>query len=161
MNKDELLDALEDGREQLIEAIDDLSDEALTEPGVVGDWSVKDILAHLNAWEAELIKLLWQARQGQKPTVAQVEDSEIDARNQAYYEQSRQRPLERVLADFEGIRHQTIRRVEAFSNKELTDPARFAWLKGRALWERIAEDSYAHDAEHATDILAWRKKQGY
>jgi len=161
MNKAELLDALEDGREKLIETIDDLSDEALTEPGVVGEWSIKDILAHLNAWEAELIKLLWQVRQGGKPTDAQVQDSEVDERNQMYYEQSRQRPLERVVADFEGIRRQTIRRVEAFSNKELIDPDRYRWLKGRALWERIAEDSYTHDAEHTADILAWKQARGY
>lgn len=160
MNKDGLLDALEDGRERLVETLEDLPQDVMLEPGVTGEWSVKDILAHLNAWEAELIKLLWQARQGRKPTVAQVLESEVDERNQQYYEQSRDRPLARVLSDFEGIRRQTIRQVEAFSEKELTDPARFTWLKGRALWERIAEDSYAHDAEHTTDILAWRQRRG-
>ena len=161
MNKDELLDALEDEREKLIEAIDDLSDEVMLEQGVIGEWSVKDILAHLNAWEAELIKLLWHVRQGQKPATAQMQEAEVDARNQVYFVQSRERPLELVLTDFEGIRKQTIRRVEAFSNKELTDPARYGWLKGRALWERITEDSYAHDAEHTADILAWRERRGY
>jgi hypothetical protein len=160
MNKDDLLDALEDEREKLIDALEDIPEEAMLEPGVAGEWSVKDILAHLNAWEAELIRLLWHIRQGKRPAFPQVQASEVDERNRVYYEQSRDRPLERILADFEGIRIQTIRRVEAFSDQELTDPARFTWLKGRALWERIAEDSYAHDAEHAADILAWRARRG-
>jgi len=63
MTKDEILDALEDERENLIDAIEGLSDLDLLEAGVVEDWSIKDILAHLSAWEAELVKLLWQARQ--------------------------------------------------------------------------------------------------
>jgi len=157
MNKDELLDALEDEREKLIDALEGLSEQEMLEPGVAGDWSVKDILAHLNAWEAELIRLLWHARQGRRPTNLPTTDVDVDARNQVIYEQSRDRPLERILADFEGIRRQTIRRVEAFSDQELTDPARFSWLKGRPLWEWIADDSYAHDAEHTADILNWRK----
>ena len=160
MTKDELLDALEDEREKLLETLEGLPEEAMLEAGVTGEWSIKDILAHLNAWEAELIKLLWHVRQGKKPASAQVPDSEVEARERMFYEQSHDRPLERILEDFEGIRNQTIRRVEAFSNKELTDPARYPWLKGRALWERIAEDSYAHDAEHTPDIRAWREQRG-
>ena len=68
MTKDELLDALEEERENFMEAIAGLSDEELEQPGASGEWSVKDVLSHLSMWEAELIKLLWQARKGQKPT---------------------------------------------------------------------------------------------
>ena len=45
----------------------------MIQPGVVGQWSLKDILVHLTLWEAELVTLLFQARQGQKPS------HEIDA----------------------------------------------------------------------------------
>ena len=30
----------------------------MMEPGVTGDWSVKDVLAHVTIWEAEALKYL-------------------------------------------------------------------------------------------------------
>jgi len=32
-----------------------LSDAQLMEPGVTGDWSVRDILAHVTTWEEEAL----------------------------------------------------------------------------------------------------------
>ena len=61
MNKDEIFDYLEDEREKLLEAIDGLSEDAMEQPGVIGDWSVEDILSHLIAWETEVVRLLWQS----------------------------------------------------------------------------------------------------
>src|ERR1700682_1569184 len=49
-----LLESIRSERARLMEAIEGLSDAALLEPGVVGDWSIKDILAHLSAWERRL-----------------------------------------------------------------------------------------------------------
>jgi hypothetical protein len=94
MNKDEISDALEDERENFLEAIDGLSAEQLQTSGVVGEWSVKDIMIHLSAWEAELVKLLWQARQGQKPTTLHFSQIDTDAINQQWFENYRSRSME-------------------------------------------------------------------
>jgi hypothetical protein len=159
MTKDELLDVLEDERENLLEAIDGLSDEDLSEPSLDGSRSVKDILIHISAWEAELIKLLWQAKQGQQPTTIHFSQVDVDAANQAWFEAYHDRPLERVLGDFAAVRKQTTKRVESLSEDDLTNPQRFPWLNGRPLAEWIAGDSFEHDAEHAAQIKAWRAKR--
>ena len=156
MNKSELLKAMAEGRKQLNEAIQGLPEEAYDEPGVVGEWSVKDVLSHLLAWEAELIKLLWQAKNGQKPTSAQVTVKSVDEQNADWFQEMHERPVERVLADFETIRQQSLRRVEGFSDRDLTDPARYPWLKGRPLWQWIAGDTFEHDEEHGEQIRVWR-----
>lgn len=160
MTKDEILDALEDERENLIDAIDGLSDLELLEAGVVEDWSIKDILAHLSAWEAELVKLLWQVRQGQPPSGIYASGVSIDEVNAVWSQAAGSRPLERVMDDFISVRKQTVRRVQPFSDAELTDPQRWPWLKGRPLWEWIATDSFQHEAEHAAQIKAWRSRRG-
>lgn len=159
MKKEELLEALENERENFLDAIDGLSDEDLEEPGVMEDWSIKDLLAHLTLWEAELIKLLWQAKQGQKPNSAHFNNMDIDELNARWKKEMQDRTLERVMADFHSIRNQTIRRVEAFSDKDLNDANRYPWLKNRPLWEWIAGDSFEHEAEHRQQILAWRQEQ--
>jgi hypothetical protein len=159
MNKAELLNALEEGREAFLETLEGLDEEALQTPGVVGTWSLKDLLAHLSRWEAELVKLLWQARQGQKPTSAQLTATNVDEINALWQAETRARELERVLEDFHTVRNQTLLRVEEFTDQELTDPRRYKWLKGQPLWQMIAENSFAHEAEHAEQINAWRAQK--
>ena len=158
MNKDEISDALEDERENFLEAIDGLSAEQLQTSGVVGEWSVKDIMIHLSAWEAELVKLLWQARQGQKPTTLHFSQIDTDAINQQWFENYRSRSLERVIDDFEAVRKQTIRRLEAFSDDDLNQAHLFTWQGKQPLWEWIANDSFQHENEHAAQIREWRAR---
>jgi hypothetical protein len=155
MNKKDLLAALEDTHERLTEAIASLSEEEMLLPGTMGDWSVKDLLAHLSRWEAELVKLLWQARQGLQPSTILNSPISFDEINARWQQEDQDRPLKRILEDFHGVREQTMRRLESFEDKDLDNPQRFPWLKGRELWTWVASDSYEHDLEHLPQLLNW------
>jgi hypothetical protein len=158
MYKQELIAALKQSRQEFMKGIDGLSEDAMQKPGVVGEWSLKDLLAHLNLWEAELIKLLWQVQQGLKPSTAHFEKKNVDELSQVWQQENQERPLEMVLSDFRGIRNQTIRRVEAFQEIELSNARRYPWQKDRPLWKWIADDSFDHEAEHLEQVLSWRAK---
>lgn len=160
MDKEELIAALTQTRERFLEVLKTLPDEAMVEPGVVGEWSVKDVLAHISRWEAELVKLLWQARQGVRPTTQLNSSEPYDEVNARWQQEDQSRPLERILQDFHGVRSQTIRRLEAFTDQELNDPQRFSWLGGKPLWSWVASDSFEHEAEHLEQIIAWRNRRG-
>jgi hypothetical protein len=159
MNKTTILEKLGSGHQQMLEAIDGLSEEAMLQPGVVGDWSVKDILNHLSHWEAELVTLLWQVQQGQKPFVTSHSVEVIEKLNQQWYLEGFERSLEMVMADFRGVRKQTIRRVEALTDDDLTQPNRYLWLKGKSLADKIATYSFEHETEHMDSIREWRLQQ--
>ena len=45
-------------RAELLIAIDGLSEAVLDRQGVVGDWSIKNVLAHIAAWEAWVVEAL-------------------------------------------------------------------------------------------------------
>jgi hypothetical protein len=160
MDKKALLGSLETSRKNFLAVIEGLNEETLLESGVIDGWSVKDMISHISNWEAELIKMLWQVQQGQKPTSMQFKNRDIDTVNLEWAEENRTRPLAKVLADFIAVRKQTLRRVQAFSEQELNDPQRFFWQQGKPLWKWIAEDSYEHEAEHAAQIGAWKKAHG-
>ncbi|MBI2976145.1 MAG: ClbS/DfsB family four-helix bundle protein, partial [Chloroflexi bacterium] len=128
MNKSEILTALQSSRAAMLQALDGLSDSDRQQPGAVDQWSVKDVLAHLVRWEVELVTLLAQARQGKKPTYADFSPEKVDDVNAQWQRDDRDRPLEKILADFHGVRKQTIRQVESFSDDELTNPKLFQWL---------------------------------
>ncbi len=160
MKKEELISVLTTGRDDFLKILQGLSDQEMETPGVVEQWSIKDILVHLTRWEAEIIKLLWQAKQGIKPSTAHFRGTSIDDVNKRWYEESQSRTLKIVMSDFLGVRKQTLRRVEEISDSVLTNPKQYTWLEGKPLWEWIAEDSFEHEAEHGDQIRVWLSKQG-
>jgi hypothetical protein len=161
MNKKALIDALKSSRQEFNEVLESLPEEALVESSLTGNWSVKDVLLHLTMWEAELIQLIWQAQQGRKPSTAHFQDVEVDELNRRWQTENLSRSLEAVMNDFKGVRSQTVRRVEALSDEDLTNPKRFPWQKGNPLWKWIAGDSFEHEAEHLEQIREWKAEKGY
>ncbi len=161
MNKEQLLLKLERSRESFLEALEGLTDEAYLEKGVIEDWSVKDILAHITMWEAQIITLLFRARSKPHPNTVHFGKETTDTLNERWYKQHRDRELSRVLDDFEGVRNQTLRRIEDFAEKDLVSANAFDWLDSQPLWKWIAEETYNHEEEHRGHIIAWRNSKGY
>jgi uncharacterized protein (TIGR03083 family) len=160
MNKPEILAALEESREAFLDAIEGLSEDDMQQSGVIPDWSVKDLLAHLTRWEAELVKLLWQAGRDQKPTSMHFASTNVDETNARWFNEYKSRALERVLEDFHSVRNQTLRRVDDLPEKAFEDANFYTWLGGEPLWKWVAGDSFEHEAEHAGQIRAWRERLG-
>jgi len=50
--------------------------------------------------------------------------------------------------------------VEALSETDLCEPGRFPWREGYALWEGIANNTFAHYDEHAGMIATWLDTAG-
>jgi hypothetical protein len=160
MQKVEIIAALEKSRHDFQKSIEGLSSAELEEPGVMDDFSVKDLMVHITMWEAELVKLLWQADQGITPTTVHFQKYDLDELNSRWFQANKDRPLGQVMADFTSVRKQTIRRLSPFSEEDLADPAQYPWQRGQSLAGWIAVNSYEHEAEHIEQILEWREKQG-
>ncbi len=156
MDKKELLIAMQTSREALSGAIAGLSDDELQTPGVNGEWSVKDILSHLSMWEAELVSLLFMINNGEKPDGFFTSNRSDDDINAEWYQELKDRPLERVQADFLGVRRQTIKQIENLDGKALQEDARFPPLK-HPLIEIIRNNTYTHEDGHRQSIETWRK----
>ena len=52
MNKSELLNWLQEEYQQWEALLDQIRPERMEQPGVNGDWSMKDIVAHLTGWNS-------------------------------------------------------------------------------------------------------------
>jgi hypothetical protein len=156
MEKAEVLDELHDSRQELLDLLDGLPDETLLEPGVVGGWSIKDILAHLTYWEGQTVTMLFQVARGVgKPTTVHFGKETVDALNQRWFEAGKDRALDMIWQDWTSVRAQTIRRVSEMSKEDLFDAQRFPWMKGEPLWSLIASDTVEHEEEHADSIREW------
>ncbi|MEB2289292.1 MAG: ClbS/DfsB family four-helix bundle protein [Anaerolineae bacterium] len=160
MPKAEVLADLRAARERLLSAIEGLSDAEMLRVGVVGIWSVKDVLAHLVSWEAELVTALAHLPQGagRPPHIVEIED--IDEWNAEQYRTNAPRPLAAVLEDFHGVHKHLLEAVAALDNRTLDDNRRFPWMEGEPLSYLILENAAWHEEEHTESIRAWREQEG-
>ncbi len=159
MKKSEIVQRLKDSREAFLAAIDGLTDVAIVEPGVVGEWSVRDVLVHMTLWEASLVTFLYYVKLGRKPPPGEHPDETMDERNARWHAEHKDRPLDRARADFLAVRQQTLRRVRALTQAEIDQAEKLAWLEGAPLERWIASDTYEHEAEHIQQILEWRARR--
>ncbi len=157
MRKSDILNELKSARADLLAAIDGLTPEQMMIPGAVGIWSVKDVLAHLAAWESELVTALNQAQNHQVPNLVRIDD--FHSWNEEQYHTNVRRPLEAVKSDLENVHRRLCRMVEEYDGQALMDNRRFRWMEGEPLWYLIEETAYLHEREHAEDIRAWRERE--
>ena len=156
ITKENLIEALENAHAAFLEALAGVSVDEMCQPKTIGDWSVKDIMAHLSLWESQTIQLLFQAKQGAKPTTLHFKKFDETQQNDLWYQQSKERSFDRVWEDFSNIRDQTIQRLESFSDKEISQPGFFPWLKNSSLGQLVFDYVVEHEKEHEDNIRAWR-----
>lgn len=149
MDRSGLLKRLDKAWAAFKESYAGLSDSQLTEAGAMGDWSVKDILAHVTTWEGEAIKYLPLIIKGDRPPRYSTMYGGIDAFNAQMAEQKRDLPLSEVLRQLDEIHRRLIDYVQGVPEEHFTRETRFR--------RRLRFDTYRHYREHAEAIREWRE----
>jgi hypothetical protein len=126
-----------------------MSDVQLVEHGVVDDWSVKDILAHVTTWEEEALQHLPLIIAGGTPPRYAAQGG-IDAFNARATEAGRRLSLAEVLRR----RDETHARLLDFIRSQ-PDGTFGAQTRAR---RRLRLDTYSHYPEHTAAIRAWRER---
>ena len=125
-----------------------LSDEQLMFPGVTGQWSVRDIIAHVTWWEEEALKHLPLVREGGRPPRYSVTYGGIDAFNALMTEKRRGLSLAEVLRQHDEVHGRLVAYVQRAPEELFTRETRFR--------RRLRLDTYGHYPKHANAIRAWR-----
>jgi hypothetical protein len=120
----------------LLAALDGIPEARIEEPGVVGDWSIRDLLGHIALWDEEgatKVRRLGGGLPVQRIDFQTINDSEALARSGWSAAEARE-AMERAHA---------LLIATLVSHPEI-DPA------------EIAIDTWEHYADHAAQIRAWR-----
>ncbi len=162
LKKETLLERIHTERRRLEKNLRRLDDSRLTEPGVVNEWSVKDILTHLIDWEQRLLKWIGAGRSGEPVEIpaAGYGWADLDALNDAIFQANRDRPLLEVLAAFVESRQQALELIESLSESEIFEPGYYAWLGKSNLLSYILANTANHDRWAKERIRAWLKSRG-
>ena len=149
MKKHQVFQKLEQTWTELKESYAGLSQAQLTEPGVLGEWSVKDILAHVTTWEEEALKYLPLILSGGRPP-RYTRYGGIDGFNAQMAEQKRGTALTEVLGQLEGTHRRLIDYLHSVPEEQFTRETPFR--------HRLRLDTYSHYPLHARAIREWRER---
>ncbi|MDO8616904.1 MAG: DinB family protein [Dehalococcoidia bacterium] len=147
--RDSLRALLDGARADLLAAIEGLTPEQMTVP-VIEDWSAKDILAHVSAWEVQIVPDLERVRDEFAPALAHFREQDVDRWNELMMGLRRTFPLSQVLHELGHWRQEVLRRLDELEERHLSSgfvPAICAIASG-------------HDRDHAGQIREWRKREG-
>jgi hypothetical protein len=127
---------------ELQSALAEVSGDRMEEPGVVGHWSVKDLLGHVTTWEAEMMANVQRVVDGleMKPY------PDLDAFNADASAAKRTMSVEDLRQELSKVHEETVRFVSALSD-ELLGREKVEW--------RIRVDTFAHYREHAEQVRRW------
>jgi hypothetical protein len=160
-NKKQLLQRIQKTRAPLDALLLQMTEEQMLQPGVEGSSSVKDLLAHITAWEQYSIRRLQAAsRDGiaEVYVVEQGEPDDTDAVNALIFARNTRLPLHQVLSDFQSSLHGVLQAVDALSEKDLFDPQGLAQVFGHPVERIIGSDTFYHYPEHIESIRMWLEK---
>ena len=153
LTKAQVRDSLARERAKLLAALEGLSEGELTRSGAVGRWSVRDVLAHILAWEEEAVTRLDLLAAERPQDFAPITNAEeLESWNARAHERNAGLPLAEVMRRLEEVQGRILVGLDSLSDERLsTDEGPVPvhnWLP---------ECTYVHEQEHCADILAWRR----
>jgi len=152
--KDHIVTALREQFDRWEDLLASLSGEQITAPQMPSDWSTKDVIAHLWAWQKRSIARLEAAIFDREPEFPKwpVEfelesKAGLDKINAWIYETHREQPWTSVYHDWREGFLRFLELSQEIPEKDLLDPQRYPWLGGHPL-AFILLVSYDHHREH-------------
>ena len=159
MTKSELLHVLQEKYQKWEALLDQVGLTRMDQPGVNGDWSMKDIVAHLTGWNRWLVDRLQAAHSGAPeppppwPAHLQSED-EINA---WIYESNRGRSVREVLDGTQQVFQQLLAVIEDLPDEvhiERIEPIYdLVWVDEKRFPVGEFFDHFYED--HEPDVRAW------
>ncbi len=131
-----------------------LSQAKMIAPGVEGEWSVKDILCHLSAWEKYLLDRLGMVMTGQPPRYPVMKSwDDVHRFNGQVYAENKDRPLTSVIIEFRSLYRAVMTVIEALSDEQLNQPYSYDFQDdGLTLLQLIRANTYEHYREHCISL---------
>ncbi len=149
MKKTEIEERVRDTHAQLAKALEGLTEEQGTRVGLNPEWSVRDALAHIVAWEIQGANIVSEIQAGTwKPQ--RLNKEMIDDFNARAVEERRERSFGEVRDEFDAA-HSRMQGLIATLPDEIDESS--------PTYKFIEGVTFRHMAHHAAQIEEWKQKQ--
>ncbi len=146
MRREELLERVRDAHDTLIGALDGLTEEQATRTGLNVEWSIKDALAHITAWEIEGARTISEIQQGTwQPR--KLNKEMIDDFNREASQSRRTRSMTDVRAEFNTAHGKMLRVLQSLPDEVDESSPTYKFAEGV---------TFKHHDQHAAQIEEWK-----
>lgn len=152
VDRTELLHRLDRAYRHIQSLLAPLTPEQLQTPGVVGSWSVKDVIAHFIAHEQFALRELRQARDASRAPSDEPDTTTINERAVAEYQHQ---SVAVVVQAWETSFQEVVAAISALSVADFDPTGPIVARLGDTIDGTFGNNTYDHYAEHMPAIEAW------
>ena len=163
--KEHILAALREQFESWEDLLVSLSEEQINTPYFDFDWSVKDVIAHLWAWQQISIARVQAGVLDKEPqypewivSIGEDWEESADRVNALTFENNHGKPWSDIYQSWRAGFLGFLEVGNEISERNLLDGDRYPWLKGYSL-AFILVASYDHHQEHLEKLTDWLQEQ--
>lgn len=138
-----------------------LTEESASTSRLPNGWSVKDLVAHLTAWQQVTRARLDAARCGAEPTLpgwlegGDPEADDVDRYNARIDRAYRALPWADVQREWRDGFREVLDLADPLPAADLEEPGRYPWLEGYPLIAVLQGTYEHHHDDHLPALLAW------
>ena len=149
MKRTELQERVRESHGGLVSALEGLSEEDATRQGLTEQWSIKDALSHMAAWEIEAARIVKEIQEGTwQPR--RMNQEMIDEFNRQAVESRRERSMPQVREEFDAAHAEMERVIDSLPEEvDESSPA----------YKYIEAVTFKHFAHHGAQIKAMRNAE--
>lgn len=127
--REQLLKEINEERAKLETLLGTIPPDVLATRKVQGEWTAKDVVSHLTAWEQMVILWVKSGYEGKTiPVPAEgFKWSDLPALNDKIFKEHKDEPLEEVLKKFQQSYQQTLELLNSIPEKDLFTPGLQKW----------------------------------
>ena len=136
-SKDKVIKRLHTERRRLEANLARLGRADIVRPDTMGEWSFKDVLAHLAHWEAFFPDWVAASRRGEEVETPApgLTWKDLDILNQRIYEEHCDQALDDVLEYFRSTHTRFMALAESLADEEVLTPRFYAFTGGGSLYD--------------------------
>ena len=160
-SKAKLLKRLSNERARWETLLAEFEEEQLVAPILPEERSIKDVIAHLTAWQRRTAAHLEAALEGEESPappdwpIEGDDDEAVDQINAWIYQTYRHHSLDEVLQEWHQVFQKVLDLGESLSERALTESDRYPWLEGEPLSEVLVSSYEHYHDEHLVPLREW------
>jgi hypothetical protein len=151
MDKQAAIAQTEEGFGKLLASVQGLDERAMNKV-FFGEWSIKDILAHISGWHHQMTESMLRMARGERPTPEGVDYSDGDGWNARFASAMKPQSAATVVADLQQSFANYIRGARAVAEDRFGE--------GKTINRLLETSGSGHYAEHLPAIQEFRAKLG-
>jgi hypothetical protein len=152
----EFVDLVEETYDSWMQLLESVPNDRWEKPGISGDWSLKDIIAHITWHEEQMVEVL----EARALIGSEWWNLPTAQRNEKIFDEFKDAPLRDILADARAVHEQLVHWIKTMNDDELNEPGQFEampedWIAG----DILAQNTFEHYGDHAAAVARWITEQ--